>query len=39
MHSYVESLGDEIVKYPSVVFAFETALLDLLNGGNKVIFQ
>ncbi len=35
----VSALGAEIVKYPSVVFAFETAILDLLNGGGKVIFR
>jgi o-succinylbenzoate synthase len=35
----VEALGVEAVNYPSVVFAFETALLDLWNGGNKVIFN
>jgi len=35
----IKLLGDDIVKYPSVVFAFETALLDLLNGGNKTIFN
>jgi o-succinylbenzoate synthase len=35
----INSLGADIVKYPSVVFAFETALLDLINGGNKIIFK
>lgn len=35
----IKSLGADIVKYPSLVFAFETALLDMLNGGNKVIFN
>ena len=35
----IRSLGVDIVKYPSILFAFETALLDLLNGGNKVIFN
>lgn len=35
----VEALGTEIVNYPSLLFAFETALLDLLNGGSKVIFN
>lgn len=35
----IRSLGADIVKYPSILFAFETALLDLLNGGNKVIFN
>ncbi len=35
----VEALGADIVKFPSLVFAFETALLDLCNGGNKVIFN
>jgi O-succinylbenzoate synthase len=34
-----QSLGTEIVKYPSLLFAFETAILDLLNGGGKVIFK
>jgi len=33
------ALGMEIIKYPSVVFAFETALLDLHHGGNKIIFK
>ena len=35
----IESLGWEIIQHPSVLFAFETALLDLLNGGTKVIFK
>ncbi len=35
----IRSLGADVVKYPSILFAFETALLDLLNGGNKVIFN
>jgi len=35
----VKTLGDDLAKYPSVVFAFETALLDLINGGNKTIFN
>lgn len=35
----VRSLGSDIVNYPSLVFAFEIALLDMLNGGNKVIFS
>jgi len=35
----IKSLGGDIVKYPSLVFAFETALLDLLNGGSKLIFN
>ncbi len=29
----------EVEKYPSIVFAFETALLDLLHGGAKIIFE
>ncbi len=40
LHSFMaRSLGGDIVKYPSVLFAFETAMLDLLNGGNKIIFN
>lgn len=40
LHSFLtRSLGIDIVKYPSILFAFETALLDLLNGGHKVIFN
>lgn len=35
----IKSLGVEIVQYPSVVFALETALLDLFNGGGKIIFR
>jgi o-succinylbenzoate synthase len=35
----LRSLGTDIVNYPSMVFAFETALLDLLNGGRKLIFN
>lgn len=35
----VKSLGADIVNYPSLVFAFETALLDLSNGGSKLIFN
>ncbi len=34
-----DALGEEIVNYPSLLFAFETALLDLWNGGNKVLFD
>lgn len=40
LNSFItRSLGADIVKYPSILFAFETALLDLMNGGNKVIFN
>jgi o-succinylbenzoate synthase len=35
----VDTLGAEIVNYPSIMFAFETALLDWWNGGNKVLFN
>lgn len=35
----IKALGDSITNYPSLIFAFETALLDLLNGGNRVIFS
>ena len=32
--------GEELMeKYPSVVFSLETAILDLLNGGDRVIFR
>lgn len=34
-----KTLGESISNYPSLVFAFETALLDLLNGGNRTIFS
>lgn len=27
------------VRYPSIIFGFETALLDLLNGGERLIFK
>lgn len=40
LHTFIlDVLGEEIVNYPSLLFAFETALLDLWNGGNKVIFN
>lgn len=40
LHAFIqESLGDSITKYPSLIFAFETALLDLLNGGTRLIFS
>lgn len=32
-------LTEEIEKYPSLRFAFETALLDFINGGNRLIFH
>lgn len=35
----INSLGADIVTYPSIFFAFETALLDFFNGGNKLIFD
>lgn len=40
LHAFIlKSLGTDLRKYPSLVFAFETALLDLMNGGHKVIFK
>ncbi len=39
LHAFlIHSFGADL-QYPSLVFAFETALLDLLHGGNKVIFK
>jgi o-succinylbenzoate synthase len=35
----VSCLGEEINQYPSILFAFETALLDLYHGGEKVVFR
>jgi o-succinylbenzoate synthase len=35
----ITSLGEEINQYPSLLFAFETALLDLFHGGKKLIFK
>lgn len=37
----LENLSDfvDLDKYPSIFFGFETALLDLSNGGNKTIYQ
>jgi O-succinylbenzoate synthase len=32
-------LSDEITRYPSLLFAFETALLDWMNGGSRLIFR
>lgn len=29
----------DFIKYPSILFAFETALLDLAGGGNKLLFK
>ena len=34
-----DCLGEEINQYPSILFAFETALLDLFNGGQKLILK
>lgn len=31
--------GELIRKYPSIVFSLETAFLDLLNGGDRIIFR
>lgn len=38
-HRIIEFLGNEIKEFPSLFFAFETALLDLANGGKRVIFN
>jgi o-succinylbenzoate synthase len=38
-HEITVCLGEEINKYPSILFAFETALLDLFNGGQRLIFK
>lgn len=35
----IQLLGADVMKSPSILFAFETAILDLLHGGNKVIFN
>lgn len=34
-----QTLGADVIKYPSLIFAFETALLDWMNGGGKIIFK
>lgn len=39
LHRLIQTEFDFIEKYPSVVFALETAILDLLNGGTRVIFK
>ena len=37
---FTDFFGEELMKkYPSVVFSLETAILDLLNGGDRVIFR
>lgn len=33
------SNSDLLIDYPSILFGLETALLDLKNGGNKIIFE
>jgi O-succinylbenzoate synthase len=35
----LNSLSNDILKYPSIVFAFETALLDFMHGGNRLLFK
>lgn len=36
----INLVGEEVISnYPSFVFALETSLLDLMNGGNKIIFK
>jgi o-succinylbenzoate synthase len=36
---FLKTFNEEIFQYSSIVFAIETALLDLINGGEKVIFK
>ena len=38
-HEIIKCFGEEISQYPALLFAFETALLDWYNGGEKVIFR
>ncbi len=35
----INVLGAEVLRFSSLLFAFETALLDFLQGGNKIIFR
>jgi len=40
LHAFlISELGAELSEAPSVMFAFETALLDLINKGNRIIFD
>lgn len=39
-HFFTGFFGEELIrKYPSIVFSLETAFLDLLNGGDRIIFR
>jgi o-succinylbenzoate synthase len=39
IHHFIKSNAPSILKYASLTFAFEVALLDLINGGRKIIFK
>lgn len=37
---FYEFFGEELMRrYPSIIFSLETAFLDLLNGGDRIIFR
>ncbi|MCT4616040.1 MAG: o-succinylbenzoate synthase [Marinifilaceae bacterium] len=36
---YIDNLDNELFDYPSIKFAIETAILDIKNGGRKIIFD
>ncbi|WP_070136765.1 o-succinylbenzoate synthase [Crocinitomix algicola] len=38
INDYIDTLKNELIAFPSIHFAIETALLDLKNGGNGLIF-
>ena len=39
INDYVPNLHEELVNYPSIIFAIETALKDLENGGKGLLFS
>lgn len=39
IHRLIQNEFDFIQKYPAIIFALETAILDLSNGGNRTIFK
>jgi o-succinylbenzoate synthase len=38
IHEYVEDLNNKLSSFPSIIFGIETALLDLKNGGKRILF-
>jgi len=38
IHRYEYWLNEGLIKYPSIRFGLEMALLDLVNGGNRILF-